>query len=106
MKNMKDKVLNYLGLAARGRMLANGYNTCMFMMGKRKIKLLVLAEDLAENSMKKMVSLANKHKVPYVVYGTKEVLSQRTGNEDAGIFGITDINLAKAISEEIEHRNS
>ena len=103
---MKDKVLNYLGLAARGRMLAIGYNTCMFMMGKRKVKMVVLAEDLAENSMKKMLSLCARNNVPYVVYGTKEILSHRTGKEDSGIFGITDENLAKAILEVIEHRKS
>lgn len=103
---MKDKVLNYLGLAARGRMLANGYNTCTFMIGKRKVKLLILAEDLAENSTKKMVSLAERNKVPYRIYGTKEVLSHRTGNVDAGIFGVTDENLAKAISEEIDYKKS
>lgn len=103
---MKDKVLNYLGLAARGRMLAIGYNTCMFMMGKRKVKLVVLASDLAENSMKKMLSLVKRNNVPYIVYGTKEVLSQRTGKEDSGIFGITDENLAKAILVEIDNRKS
>lgn len=103
---MKDKVLNYLGLAARGRMLAIGYNTCMFMMGKRKVKLVVLASDLAENSMKKMLSLVNRNNVPYIIYGTKEVLSQRTGKEDSGIFGITDENLAKAILVEIDNRKS
>ncbi|MBR5516432.1 MAG: ribosomal L7Ae/L30e/S12e/Gadd45 family protein [Firmicutes bacterium] len=103
---MKDKVLNYLGLAARGRMLAVGYNTCMFMMSKRKVKMVVLASDLAENSMKKMVSLTTRNNVPYVVYGTKETLSQRTGKEDSGIFGITDENLAKAILDEIEYRKS
>ena len=103
---MKDKVLNYMGLAARGRMLVNGYNTCMFMAGKGKIKLIILAEDLAENSMKKMVSLAAMHNIPYIVYGTKEVLSHRTGNVEAGIFGVTDENLAAAISREIDHRKS
>ena len=103
---MKDKVFNYLGLAAKGRMLVNGYNTCTFMIDKKKVKLLILAEDLAENSMKKMVSLAERKNVPYRIYGVKETLSKRTGNADAGIFGITDVNLAKAISEEIDHRES
>ncbi len=103
---MKDKVLNYLGLAARGRLVAFGYNTCVFMMDKKKVKLLILAEDLAENSMKKMTSIAQSKGVPYIKYGTKELLSQRTGKADGGIFGITDENLAKAILEEIGHRES
>lgn len=103
---MKDKVLNYLGLAARGRLVVTGYNTCIFMMSKKKVKLLLLAEDLAENSHKKMISGAEKQGVPYRMYGTKEVLSHFAGKEDSGIFGITDINLAKAISDEIDHIQS
>ncbi len=103
---MKDKVLNYLGLAAKGRMLVNGYNTCTFMMNKNKVRLLVLAEDLAKNSVDKMISVAERQKVPYRIYGLKESLSHRTGNIDTGIFGITDANLAKAILEEIDNRES
>ena len=103
---MENKVLSYLGFAAKARKLVTGYNTCIYMMEKKKIRLLVLAEDLSENSVKKMVSLAARHNIPYIVYGTKEVLSHRTGNVEAGIFGVTDENLAAAISREIDHRKS
>ena len=103
---MRDKVLNYLGLAARGRLVAIGYNTCTFMMAKNKVKYIILAEDLAENSKKKMIAEANKRNVPYGIYGTKEDLSHITGKEDSGIFGVTDINLEKAISNEIENNQS
>ena len=103
---MRDKVLNYLGLAARGRLVVTGYNTCAFMMAKKKVKLLILAQDLAENSKKKMISEAERRGVPYKIYGTKEALSHITGKEDSGIFGVTDVNLANAISKEIEHIQS
>ena len=73
-----------MGLAARGRMLAVGYNTCILMMNRRKIKILILAGDLADNSKEKMI----------------------TGKENSGIFGITDENLSKAILEEIDHIQS
>ena len=46
--DMRSKVISYLGFAAKARKIVNGYNTCIFMMEKRKVKLLVLAEDLAE----------------------------------------------------------
>lgn len=103
---MEEKVLRYLGLAARGRLVATGYNTCIFMMGKKKVKLLILADDLAENSKKKMMAQAKKYNVTFRVYGNRERLSHITGQEDAGIFGITDVNLAKAILSEIDHIQS
>ena len=62
---MTDKVLRYMGLAARGRMLAVGYNTCILMMNRRKIKILILAGDLADNSKEKMISNAKKNNVPF-----------------------------------------
>ena len=103
---MKDKVLNYLGLAAKGRLLVNGYNTCVFMIDKRKIRLLVIAEDLSENSLKKMTALAERKNVPYRIYGKMAELSHIPGKTDSGIFGVTDENLAKVISEKIDHRES
>lgn len=103
---MRDKVLRYLGLGARGRLLVTGYNTCLFMMGKKKVKLLIIAEDLAANSKEKIIRAAEKSGVEYRLYGTKDVISVSVGKEDAGIFGVTDENLAKAISYEIDHRKS
>lgn len=103
---MKDKVFNYLGLAARGRLLVNGYNTCIFMAGKGKIKLIIMAEDISENSAKKMIKLATSRNIPCRTYGSKESLSHITGKTDSGIFGITDENITKAILEEIDHKKS
>ena len=56
---MRAKVMSYLGFAAKAGKIVNGYNTCMFMMEKRKVRLVLLAADLAENSIKKMISLAS-----------------------------------------------
>ena len=39
---MENKVLSYLGFAARARKLVTGYNTCLYMMEKKKIRLLLL----------------------------------------------------------------
>ena len=86
--------------------MANGYNTCLFMMQKGKIKLLILAADVAPGSLEKMQRAAAACGIPCIVYGTKESLSHATGREDSGIFGVTDENLAKAISEETIRQGS
>lgn len=103
---MENKILSYLGFAAKARNLVTGYNTCVYMMEKKKIRLLLLAEDLSENSVKKMVSAAARCKVPCKIYGKSEQLSRITGNVGKGIFGITDENFAKVISDGIEHIQS
>lgn len=103
---MENKVLSYLGFAAKARKLVTGYNTCIYMMEKKKIRLLILTEDLSENSVKKMVSAAEKHRVPCKIYGSREQLSRMTGNIDKGIYGVTDDNFAKVISDGIDQIQS
>ena len=103
---MRPKVLSYLGFAAKARKIATGYNTSCFMMEKKKVKLMLLAEDLSDNSKNKMISIADRYKVPYLIYGNMDELSHITGMEGKGIFSITDDNLAKVISQEIDNNQS
>ena len=99
----KKKMLSYMGFAAKSRKIVNGYNTCVFTMEKRKVKLLIIAADLAENSKKKMISAAKKFNVEYRIFGDSDEMSRMTGTSGKGIFGITDENFAKVISKEIDH---
>lgn len=101
----RNKVESYMGFAARARSLSTGYNTCVFLLEKRKLRLLILAEDLSDNSKEKMIKAANQYGTPYRVYGTIEDLSHATGTESKGIFGIADKNLADAIVSEIDRQS-
>lgn len=102
---MRSKVESYMGFAARARSLSTGYNTCVFMMEKGKIRLLILAEDLSENSKEKMIRAAKQYEVPYRTYGKMDELSHITGTEGKGIFGLADKNLADAIVNEIDRQS-
>ena len=97
------KMLSYMGFAAKARKIVNGYNACIFTMEKRKVRLLIIAEDLAENSKKKMIQAANKYNVEYRVFGDSDEMSHMTGTSGKGIFGITDENFANVISKEIDY---
>ena len=99
----KKKMLSYMGFAAKARKIVNGYNTCVFTMEKRKVKLLIIAADLAENSKKKMMSAAKKFNVEYRIFGDSDEMSRMTGTSGKGIFGITDENFANVILKEIDH---
>ena len=50
---MNRKVISYLGFAKKSGNLLTGVNTCSFAMAKGKVKLMILAEDISENSRKK-----------------------------------------------------
>ena len=99
---MRSKLASYMGFAVKSRNLLMGFNTCVLAMNKRRIKLLIIATDISENSGKKILKEANKHQVPYRVYGTSDELSQMAGTGGRSIFGITDDNFAKVILKEID----
>ncbi len=98
----KSKVYSYLGFAARSRNLVTGYNTCVMMMEKRKLKLLILTGDLADNTVKKLRSKCEANHINYRIFGDSEQLSQVTGNVGKGVFGVTDRHFAEIICKEID----
>lgn len=99
---MRKKIDSYLGFATRSRNLITGSNTCLFGMNKRQVKLLILASDISENTMKKMKKAAEDRKVTYRVYSTCDELSQACGTSGKGVFGVTDQNFANVILKEID----
>lgn len=99
---MRSKLASYMGFARKSRNLLMGFNTCVLAMGKNKIKLLIIAEDISENTGKKIEKEAKKHQVTYRVYGTTDELSEMAGTGGRSIFGITDDNFANVICKEID----
>lgn len=100
------KVCAYLGFAARSRNLVTGYNTCILMMERRKIKLLIITEDLADNTVKKMLQQCGRYKIEYRIFGKSDELAHAAGKPGKGLFGITDSHFAKIICEEIDKAQS
>lgn len=96
------KVHSYLGFAAKSRNMVTGYNTCIFQMNKRKVRLLILANDISDNTMDKMMTELRKSGTDYRIYGTIDELSRVTGNDNKGIYGITDAKFADIIRKEID----
>jgi ribosomal protein L7Ae-like RNA K-turn-binding protein len=99
---MGKKVDSYLGFAAKSRNLVSGYHTCLHAIKQKKLKLLILSEDLSENTVKKLSKLSKENEIPLRIYGKSEELSKATGSQDRGIFGITDGNFADVILKEID----
>lgn len=99
---MKSKLESYLGFARKSRNLIMGTGTCEIMMNKGKVEFLIIAEDAAENTKKKLVSQAERLGVPYAVYGLSDELSQMTGTTGKSVFALTDRNFADIVRKQIE----
>lgn len=99
---MNKKIISYLGFAKKSGNLLAGVNTCTFAMAKKKVKLMIIAEDISENSEKKIMKEIRKHKVGYVKYGTSEELSHATGSSGRNVFAVCDKGFAEVILKEID----
>lgn len=103
---LSDKLSGYLGFAARSRNIQAGYNTGLFLIDKKKAKLVIIAEDAAEGTKDKISGKARSGGVPCVVFGESKELSHITGTGSGMVFTVTDKNFAKTISEEIDRIRS
>lgn len=100
---MKSKVLSLMGFAKKSGNLVSGVNTCSFNIAKGKVKLVILAEDISENSEKKIMKDVRKYGVDHIKYGAAEELSHATGAEGRTVFAVLDENFADALRREIEN---
>ena len=93
----------YLGLARRAGKIVSGYRTCVHIIGRGSIKLMIVAEDASDNTKDKFTALCKKFGVPCLIYGTAESLSRAAGLSGIGVFGITDRNFADLMIKEISN---
>ena len=74
---MNRKVISYLGFAKKSGNLLTGVNTCTFALAKGKVRLMILAEDISENSRKKIMKESRKYGVKPVSYTHLDVYKRQ-----------------------------
>lgn len=97
------KVLSYLGFCAKAGKLRTGTNTCLAEMEKGSVKLLIVAEDMADNSAEKLLRKAESLGVESRKYGESDALAKASGKYGAGVFGITDDEFKDVIARAIDN---
>ena len=102
---MNRKVISYLGFAKKSGNLMSGVNTCTFAMNKGRVRLMILAEDISENSEKKIMKEIRKHGVEYVKYGNSAELSRAVGSQGRSVFAVCEAGFSEAIKKEINGEN-
>ena len=100
MKN--DKVLQMLGLAARGRKVLSGEFSTEKAVKTGSAELVIVADDASDNTKKLFRNMCAFYEVPFYEYGTKEELGHCIGKQYRASLAITDTGLAKAVEEKIK----
>lgn len=96
---INNKILGLIGLAARARKVCFGADSVEDRINKKKVKLLIVAEDASERTKDKFRKISEKENVPIIVKGEIEILSKAIGKSNKAIVGIEDVNLSNEIQK-------
>ena len=94
---INNKIYGLLGLTSKAGKLAFGTDSCLEMISKHKVKLIIVAEDSSERTINNFREKCKQNDIDFYVFGKKEDLSKSIGKVNKTVIGIKDKNLAGAI---------
>ena len=94
---INNKVYGLLGLTSKAGKLAFGTDSCLEMIAKHKVKLIIVAEDSSERTINNFREKCKQNDIDFYVFGKKEDISKSIGKVKKTVIGIKDKNLAGAI---------
>ena len=94
---INNKVYGLLGLSAKAGKIAFGTDSCLEMIAKHKVKLIIVAEDSSERTINNFREKCKQNDIDFYVFGKKEDISKSIGKVNKTVIGIKDKNLAGAI---------
>lgn len=94
-----NKVYGLLGLATKAGKIAFGTDSCLDMISKRKVKLIIVAEDSAQRTIDNFKDKCIQKDIDFYIFGKKDDLSKAIGKLNKTVIGVKDKNLAGAIKK-------
>lgn len=102
---MSNKLRTYFGFCIKSGNLVSGYDTCLNLIKRKKIQLIIITEDASGKTRSRFEGLCETAGIPLYIVESSEYMADLTGIEDRNIFGVMDKNLANAIAKEINSMN-
>lgn len=96
-------VESLLGFAAKAGQCALGSTAVRQAIHKGKIRLLVVSEHAGESTRTKMEHLANRNRIPFVLYQGERPMEDVVGKSNCRAVGILDPRFAFKIEEAFKH---
>lgn len=94
---INNKVYGLLGITAKAGKLTFGTDSCLEMIAKHKLKLVIVAEDSSERTINNFMQKCKQNNIEFYIFGKKDDLSKAIGKVNKTVVGIKDKNLAGAI---------
>lgn len=96
---INKKILGLIGLSARARKISYGADSVENDIKRKKVYLVIIANDSSLRTKDKFKKIAEKYKIPIIIEGDIEELSKVIGKSNKAILGIEDINLSNEIQK-------
>ena len=97
MQNQTSQIISLLGLAQRAGMIASGEDTVGREVKKRKIALLIVADDSSVNTRKRAEGWAEHYHIPIFFFSSRGEIGKAIGKEWRAMLGIRDKGFSKKI---------
>lgn len=98
---MTNKIYGLLGICAKAGDIVSGTDVTIETVEKKKAKLVIVATDCSEKTIKNIKFISNKNDVPIYVFGNIEEISKSIGKSNRGVIAIKNENIAKEIVKRI-----
>lgn len=98
----RKKVLGTLGLAMKAGDVASGEFMTEKAIRDGVAELVIVAEDASANTRKKFANSCHYYRVPYAVFGDKEMLGEAIGKSFRASLAVTDKGFAKSIGKNLD----
>ena len=92
-----DKFLNMVGLATRAGKVVAGSDGVQQAIRSGKAKLVILADDAARATVKRLTDKCTSYGVLHIVLADKQSLGKMTGGGQAAAIAVTDSNFANEL---------
>ncbi len=102
MSKLSKNLDSMLGFAQRAGKISSGTQAAEKSIIKDKAKLIIVAMDISDNSIKGIREKCKLKGIPIIQYSTKEYLGHVIGKEFRAVISIDDQNFAKAIIDKWE----
>lgn len=99
------RIFGLLGLCAKAGKIVSGTDATILEMEKRKIQLVIIANDASDKTKKNMKYICEKNKVEIIEFGSIEKLSNCIGKTNKAIIGIKSKNIADGIRKSVSNEN-
>lgn len=96
---IQNKIYGLLGIAMKAGKVTFGTESCLENIEKKKIQLILIAEDASERNKRHFEEKCKNYEIPYFVFGDTEHMSKAIGKSNKTVIGIQDKNLAGAIQK-------